>query len=179
MSHSSISCSSSWGDGPANTWKNKLKATLTTEGINYKCHLTCNAGDCSFTAEVGLTGWSPVTGPGSPTGGGDLWEWYWSKAVDKSNICTKTTKLYPERKNTCTFPTFVPMKRNRRGLLPIRLEPSHSCTENEVIVAPSTVLIVHILSPVEARRTKTWFVSGITLWTNTCSPSWSPNGPRE
>ena len=46
---------------------------------------------------------------------------------------------------TCTLPFVCPVIRNRRGLEPILLEASHSCTQYEVMLLPSTERIVQIL----------------------------------
>lgn len=46
---------------------------------------------------------------------------------------------------TCTLPFVCPVIRNRRGLEPILLEASHSCTQYEVMPLPSTERIVQIL----------------------------------
>lgn len=43
-------------------------------------------------------------------------------------------------------PLLWPVKINLRGRDPIRLEPSHSWTQNEVTVVPSTALMTHTLS---------------------------------
>lgn len=41
----------------------------------------------------------------------------------------------------------------RLGLDPILLDPSHSCTQKDVIVVPSTDLITQTRFPLLARRT--------------------------
>lgn len=49
------------------------------------------------------------------------------------------------RSHICMAPLLWPVKINLRGLDPMRLEPSHSWTQNEVMVVPSTALITHTL----------------------------------
>ena len=44
-------------------------------------------------------------------------------------------------------PLLWPVKIKRRGREPIRLEPSHSCTQNEVMLDPSTDRITQTLKP--------------------------------
>ena len=46
-------------------------------------------------------------------------------------------------------PLLWPVKMNLRGRDPMRLEPSHSWTQNDVTVVPSTALITHTLSESE------------------------------
>ena len=46
---------------------------------------------------------------------------------------------------TCTLPFVCPVIRNRLGLEPILLEASHSCTQYEVMLLPSTERIVQTL----------------------------------
>lgn len=72
-----------------------------------------------------------------------------------------------------------PVSRNRLGREPILVQlPSHSCTQNEVIVVESTDLMTQTRSPFEASRTKSLSVSGTTFWIIICSSSCSPNGPK-
>lgn len=54
-----------------------------------------------------------------------------SSAVVKSHICIE--------------PFEWPVNMNLRGLEPIRLDPSHSCTQNALTVLPSTALITQTL----------------------------------
>ena len=59
--------------------------------------------------------------------------------------------VYPHSKcvnyatRTCILPFVCPVIRNLRGLEPILLEASHSCTQYEVMLLPSTERIVQIL----------------------------------
>lgn len=82
------------------------------------------------------------------------------------------------RSHICIAPFEWPDKMKRRGRDPIRDDPSHSCTQNDVTVVPSTERITQIRSPFDAKRTYNWSVSGTTFCTNTCSSSCSPNGPK-
>lgn len=50
-------------------------------------------------------------------------------------------------------PLLCPDNIKRLGGEPIRDEPSHSCTQNDVIVVLSTDFITHIRSPFDAKRT--------------------------
>lgn len=62
-------------------------------------------------------------------------EWYTLTRNVRLNYATRT----------CTLPFVCPVIRNRRGLEPILLEASHSCTQYEVMLLPSTERIVQIL----------------------------------
>lgn len=62
-------------------------------------------------------------------------EWYTLTRTVPLNYATRT----------CTLPFVCPVIRNRRGLEPILLEASHSCTQYEVMLLPSTERIVQIL----------------------------------
>jgi hypothetical protein len=47
------------------------------------------------------------------------------------------------------------------------LEPSHSWTQKEVMVVPSTDLMTHTRCPLAAVRKNKQSISGTTFWTNT------------
>ena len=76
-------------------------------------------------------------------------------------------------------PLQCPVNKNRLGRDPILVQdPSHSWTQNDVIVVESTDFITQTRSPLEASRTKTLSASGTTFCTMICSSSCSPKGPK-
>lgn len=71
-------------------------------------------------------------------------EWYTLTRTVPLNYATRT----------CTLPFVCPVIRNRRGLEPILLEASHSCTQYEVMLLPSTERIVQILKKTQQISTR-------------------------
>lgn len=71
-------------------------------------------------------------------------EWYTLTPTVPLNYATRT----------CTLPFVCPVIRNRRGLEPILLEASHSCTQYEVMLLPSTERIVQILKKTQQISTR-------------------------
>lgn len=57
------------------------------------------------------------------------------------------------RSHICMAPFEWPDRIKRRGRDPIRDDPSHSCTQNDVTVVPSTERITQIRSPFDANLT--------------------------
>lgn len=82
------------------------------------------------------------------------------------------------RSHHAIVPLQWPVNRKRLGLDPIRVqEPSHSWTQNAVIVKLSNDFITQTRSPFEASRINNLSASGTTFWQITCSSSCSPKGP--
>lgn len=67
------------------------------------------------------------------------------------------------RSHIWMLPLECPVKRYLRGLDPIRLEPSHSCTVKEEMEVLSTERNSQTLLPLEDSRTYSLSVSGTTL----------------
>ena len=64
------------------------------------------------------------------------------------------------RSHIWTAPEEWPVMTKRLGLDPTLLEPSHSCTQKEVMVVPSTERMTQMRFPLLASRTNSVSVSG-------------------
>lgn len=99
---------------------------------------------------------------------------HWSRSLSSSwgvgppYVCRgsplETSSNAAVRSQIWTPPLLCPVKMKRRGLDPIRLEPSHSWTQNDVIVTPSAARMTQTLK-YKVKWFKWILFHRYTIWT--------------